>query len=119
MVKETVQVMEFKGIPLGHIWQPDTTAPTITKTIKVTSLKDIEKLISEPAPTQAIDYTDLENIDDTMDMDLAKIGLVGCDMPNIPERHVTTTEELSNSIQKALQLSEQYLKREDKNATNS
>lgn len=105
--------MEFKCIPLEHSWQSDTTVPTITKTIKVTSLKDIEKLLGEPASTQAIDYTDLENIDDTMDMDLAKIGLVGCDIPNIPEGYVTTTEELSDSIQKALQLSEQYLKQNE------
>ncbi len=102
--------MEFNGIRLGHIWQPDTTVPTITKTIKVTSLKDIEKLISERTQAQAIDYTDLENIDDTIDIDLAKIGLAGCDTTNISEGYVTTTEELLNSIQKALQLSEQYLK---------
>mgnify|MGYP006874738623 CR=1 FL=1 len=37
--------MEFNGIPLGHLWRPDITVPTITKTIKVTSLKDLEELI--------------------------------------------------------------------------
>lgn len=75
--------MEFKGILFGHIWQPDTTIPTITNTIKVTSLKDIEKLIGIPTVNQSIDYTDLKDIDDTMDIDLARIGLIS--FPNIPE----------------------------------
>ena len=95
--------MEFNGIPLGHLWRPDTTVPTITKTIKVTSLKDIEELIGKPTVTQSIDYTDLEDIDDTMDMDLAQIGLIS--VPDIPEGYSITAEEFSKDIQKAIRLS--------------
>lgn len=104
--------MEFNGIPLGHVWRPDTTVPTITKTIKVTSLKDLEELIGKPTVNQSIEYTDLEDIDDTMDMDVAQIGLIS--VPDIPEGYGTTAEEFSNDIQKAIRLSEEYLKQEGK-----
>ena len=69
--------MEFKGIPHGHLYIPD---PSVTRTIKVASLKDLEELIGKSIVNQSIDYTDLEDIDDTMDMDLAKIGMIGCDL---------------------------------------
>lgn len=111
--------MEFNGIPLGHIWRPDTTVPTITKTIKVTSLKDLEELIGKPTVNQSIDYTDLEDIDDTMDMDLARIGLVGCNVPEIPEGYKPSDDEVKQSIQRAIQVSEAYLKQEENNATNT
>ena len=111
--------MEFNGIPLGHLWRPDTTVPTITKTIKVTSLKDLEELIGKPTVNQSIDYTDLEDIDDTMDMDLARIGLVGCNVPEIPEGYNISNEEMKQSIQRAIQATEAYLKRREKNATNT
>lgn len=113
MVKEK-QMMEFNGIPLGHIYRPDTTVPTITKTIKVTSLKDLEALIGKPTVNQSIEYTDLEDIDDTMDMDLARIGLVGCNVPEIPEGYNLSDAEMKQSIQRAIQATEEYLKREDK-----
>lgn len=106
--------MEFNGIPLGHIWRPDTTVPTITKTIKVTSLKDLEELIGKPTVNQSIEYTDLKDIDDTMDMDLARISLVGCNVPEIHERYNPSNEEMKQSIQKAIQATEEYLKQEDK-----
>ena len=111
--------MEFNGIPLGHIWRPDTTVPTITKTIKVTSLKDLEELIGKPAVDQSIEYTNLEDIDDTMDMDLAKIGLVECNVPKIPDEYNLSEEEMKQSIQQAIQLSAEYLKQEENNANNT
>ena len=111
--------MEFNGIPLGHIWRPDTTVPTITKTIKVTSLKELEELIGKPTVNQSIEYTDLEDIDDTMDMDLARIGLIGCNVSEIPEGYNPSDEEMKQSIQRAIQLSEAYLKQEEKNETNT
>ena len=104
--------MEFKGISLGHIWKPDTTVPTITKTIKVTSLKDLEELIGKSTVNQSIEYTDLEDIDDTMDMDLARIGLIGCNVPEIPKGYNPSNEEMKQSIQKAIQATEEYLKRD-------
>lgn len=103
--------MEFKGIPLGHLYIPD---PGVTKTIKVASLKDLEELIGKPTVNQSIDYTDLEDIDDTMDMDLARIGLVGCNIPEMPEGYNPSDEEINQSIQKAIQATEAYLKQEDK-----
>ena len=79
--------MEFKGIPLGHIYKPDYTVPTLThEPIKVASLKDLEELIGKPTVNQSIDYTDLEDIDDTMDIDLARMGLVGAITPELPQR---------------------------------
>lgn len=114
MVKEK-QMMEFNGIPLGHLYRPDTSVPTLThKSINVTSLKDIEKLIGKSTANQSIDYTDLEDIDDTMDMDLARIGLVGCNVPEIPEGYNPSDKEMKQSIQRALQATEEYLKQEDK-----
>lgn len=110
--------MEFNGIPLGHLWRPDTTVPTITKTIKVASLKDLEELIGKPTVNQSIDYTDLEDIDDTMDMDLARIGLVGCNVPEIPEGYNPSDEEMKQSIQRAIHATEEYLKQEEKNETS-
>lgn len=107
--------MEFKGIPHGHIYIPD---PGVTRTIKVASLKDLEELIGKPTVNQSIEYTDLEDIDDTMDMDLARIGLVGCNVPEIPEGYNPSDEEMKQSIQKAIQATESYLKREEKNETN-
>ena len=111
--------MEFNGIPLGHLWRPDTTVPTITKTIKVTSLKDLEELIGKPTVNQSIEYTDLEDIDDTMDMDLAKIGLIECNVPKIPEGYKPSDDEVKQNIQRAIQLSEAYLEQEEKNATDT
>ena len=107
--------MEFKGIPHGHLYIPD---PSVTRTIKVTSLKDLEELIGKPTVNQSIEYTDLEDIDDTMDMDLARIGLVGCNVPEIPEGYNPSDEEMKQSIQRAIQATEEYLKREEKNETN-
>lgn len=107
--------MEFKGIPHGHLYIPD---PSVTRTIKVASLKDLEELIGKPTVNQSIDYTDLEDIDDTMDMDLAKIGLVECNIPEIPDGYTTSNEEMKQCIQKALQATEEYLKREEKNETS-
>ncbi len=103
--------MEFKGIPFGHLYIPD---PGVTRTIKVASLKDLEELIGKPTVNQSIDYTDLEDIDDTMDMDLARIGLVGCNIPEIPEGYNPSDEEINQSIQKAIQATEAYLNQEDK-----
>lgn len=111
--------MEFNGIPLGHLWRPDTTVPTITKTIKVTSLKDLEELIGKPTVNQSIEYTDLEDIDDTMNIELARIGLVRCNVPEILEGYNPSDEEMRQSIQRAIQATEAYLKQEEKNATNT
>ena len=108
--------MEFKGIPHGHLYIPD---PSVTRTIKVASLKDLEELLGKSTVNQSIEYTDLEDIDDTMDMDLARIGLVGCNVPEIPEGYNPSDEEMKQSIQRAIQLSEAYLKQEEKNATNT
>lgn len=108
--------MEFKGIPHGHLYIPD---PSVTRTIKVASLKDLAELIGKPTVNQSIEYTDLEDIDDTMDMDLARIGLVGCNVPEIPEGYNPFDEEMKQSIQRAIQLSESYLKQEEKNANNT
>lgn len=108
--------MEFKGIPHGHLYIPD---PSVTRTIKVASLKDLEELIGKSTVNQSIEYTDLEDIDDTMDMDLARIGLVGCNVPEIPEGYNPSNEEMKQSIQKAIQATEVYLKQEEKNATNT
>lgn len=110
--------MEFNGIPLGHLWRPDTTVPTITKTINVASLKDLEELIGKSTVNQSIEYTDLEDIDDTMDIDLAKIGLVECNVPEIPEGYNPSDEEVKQSIQRAIRTTEEYLKQEEKNETN-
>jgi hypothetical protein len=106
--------MEFKGIPHGHLYIPD---PSVTRTIKVASLKDLAELIGKPTVNQSIEYTDLEDIDDTMDMDLARIGLIS--VPDIHEGYGTTAEEFSNDIQRAIRLSEEYLKQEEKNANNT
>lgn len=111
--------MEFKGIPMGHLYRPDYTVPTINKTIKVTSLKDLEELIGKPTVNQSIEYTDLEDIDDTMDMDLAKIGLVECNIPDLPEGYKASDYDVMQNIQRAIQLSEAYLKQGEKNATNN
>ena len=108
--------MEFKGIPHGHLYIPD---PSVTRTIKVASLKDLAELIGKPTVNQSIEYTDLEDIDDTMDMGLARIGLVGCNVPEIPEGYNPSDEEMKQSIQKAIQATEAYLKQEEKNATNT
>ena len=89
--------MEFKGIPHGHLYIP--ADPGVTRTIKVASLKDLEELIGKSIANQSIEYTDLEDIDDTMDMDLAKIGLVGCNVPEIPEGYNPSDEEMKQSIQ--------------------
>ena len=107
--------MEFKGIPHGHLYIPD---PSVTRTIKVTSLKDIEELIGKSTANQSIDYTDLEDIDDTMDMDLARIGIVEYNVPEIPEGYKPSDYDIMQSIQRALQANEEYLKREEKNETN-
>lgn len=108
--------MEFKGIPHGHLYIPD---PSVTRTIKVASLKDLEELIGKSIVNQSIEYTNLEDIDDTMDMDLARIGLVGCNVPEIPKGYKPTDDEVKQNIQRAIQLSEAYLKQEKKNATNT
>lgn len=108
--------MEFKGIPHGHLYIPD---PSVTRTIKVASLKDLAELLGKSTVNQSIEYTDLEDIDDTMDMDLARIGLVGCNVPEIPEGYTPSDEETKQSIQKAIQATEAYLKQEEKNATNT
>ena len=103
--------MEFKGIPHGHLYIPD---PSVTRTITPASLKELDELISKSIDNQSIDYTDLEDIDDTMDMDLAKIGLVECNIPEIPDGYKTSNEEMKQCIQKALQATEEYLKQEEK-----
>lgn len=107
--------MEFKGIPHGHLYIPD---PGVTRTIKAASLKDLEELIGKSIVNQSIDYTDLEDIDDTMDMDLARIGLVGCNVPEVPEEYNPSDEEMKQSIQRAIHATEEYLKQEEKNETN-
>lgn len=103
--------MEFKGIPHGHLYIPD---PGVTRTIKAASLKDLEELIGKSTVNQSIDYTDLEDIDDTMDIDLARIGLVECNVPEIPEGCNLSNDEMKQTIQSAIQATEAYLKRENK-----
>lgn len=103
--------MEFKGIPHGHLYIPD---PSVTRTIKVASLKDLEELIGKPTVNQSIEYTDLEDIDDTMDMDLARIGLVEYNVPEIPEGYNPSDYDIMQSIQRAIQANEEYLKQEEK-----
>ena len=107
--------MEFKGIPHGHLYIPD---PSVTRTITPASLKELDELISKSIANQSIDYTDLEDIDDTMDMDLARMGLVECNVPEIPEGYNPSNEEMKQSIQRAIQATEEYLKQEEKNETN-
>ena len=107
--------MEFKGIPHGHLYIPD---PGVTRTIKVASLKDLEELIGKPTVNQSIEYTDLEDIDDTMDMDLARIGLVEYNVPEIPDGCKPSDYDIMQSIQRAIQATEEYLKREEKNETS-
>ena len=115
--------MEFKGIPhgqlyMGHLHCPDTTIPTLEqKPIKVTSFQELDEFMKKQ-DIKPIDYTDLEDIDDTMDIDLARIGLVGCNVPEIPEGYNPSDTEMKQSIQKAIQATEEYLKQEEKNETN-
>lgn len=72
-------------------WKPDETVATLTqKPVVIQSLKDYDRMLQEDrlkygTPSQ-IDYTDLDDIDDTMDMDLAEIGLVGAFTPELPTR---------------------------------
>lgn len=104
--------MEFKGIPHGHLYIP--ADPGVTRTIKVASLKDLEELIGKSIANQSIEYTDLEDIDDTMDMDLARIGLVEYNVPEIPEGYNSSDYDIMQSIQRAIQANEEYLKQENK-----
>ena len=108
--------MEFKGIPHGHLYIPD---PGVTRTIKAASLKDLEELVGKSIVNQSIEYTDLEDIDDTMDMELAKIGLIACNVLKIPEGYKPSDDEVKQSIQRAIQQSEAYLRQEEQNATNT
>ena len=79
--------MEFNGIPMGHLYRPDYSTPTLTQHIKVTSLKELEELIGPLSSDKAtVDYTVLDDIDDTMDIDLAKMGLVGAITSELPQR---------------------------------
>lgn len=79
--------MEFNGIPMCHLYRPDYSTPTLTQHIKVTSLKELEELIGPLSSDKAtVDYTALDDIDDTMDIDLAKMGLVGAITPELPQR---------------------------------
>lgn len=103
--------MEFKGIPHGHLYIPD---PSVTRTIKAASLKDLEELIGKSIVNQSIDYTDLEDIDDTMDMDIARIGIVEYNVPEIPEGYNPSDYDIMQSIQRAIQANEEYLKQEGK-----
>lgn len=103
--------MEFKGIPHGHLYIPD---PNVTRTIKAASLKDLEKLIGKSIANQSIDYTDLKDIDDTMDMNLARIGLIEFNVPKVPEGYEPSDYDVIKNIQKAIRLTEEYLKQEDK-----
>ncbi len=114
---------EYKGIPMGQIWSPDPTVPTLThKGIKVTSLKEIEAIMQETGGYDlTVDYTNLSDIDDTMDMDTARIGLIGLDAPSIPEGNEPSDNNILQTIRKSISTSGDYLKqlKESNNATKS
>ncbi len=78
----------MKGIPMGQLWRPDPTVPTLThEGIKVTSLKELDEFMSTTNIDKlTVDYTNLSDIDDTMDMNLAEIGLVGAITPELPQK---------------------------------
>lgn len=79
-------------------WKPDETVATLTqKPVVVQSLKDYDIMLQEDrlkygTPLQ-IDYTDLDDIDDTMDMETALIGLITPDLPNREYNIRTLTNE--------------------------
>lgn len=103
--------MEFNGIPMGHICNPTYSTPITTHSeIKSTSLKGLDEFMSSTKIEKPIDYTDLENIDDTMDIDLAHIGLIEVDIPKVPDGYEPSDYDVIKSLQKSIQLSETYLK---------
>ena len=78
--------MEFKGIPFGHLYRPDTSTPTLEqKPIKVTSFQELDEFMKKQ-DIKPVDYADLEDIDDTMDAETAQVGLVGAIVPELPQR---------------------------------
>ena len=92
--------MEFNGIPMGHLYRPDYSTPTLTQHIKVTSLKELEELIGPISSDKiTVDFTNPEDIDDTMDAELAKLGLIEAPTIDLPQRdfniRTLTPEKLS------------------------
>ena len=93
--------MEFNGIPMGHLYRPDYSTPTLTQqTIKVTSLKELEEIIGPMSSDKiTVDFTNSEDIDDTMDAELAKLGLIEAPTIDLPQRdfnvRTLTSEKLS------------------------
>lgn len=56
------------------------------RTIKVTNLKEMADVLGLPLNNE-LTVTDLDDIDDTMDLETAKIGLVGAITPELPQRN--------------------------------
>ena len=99
----------------SHFHKPDDSIPTLTqKTITVTSkqeldqfmsLKQLSKDLTNPELAMT-DLTDIE-IDDTMDMDLARIGLI--EAVGVPAHIITPQGSLKTAIETALISTEKYL----------
>ena len=98
----------------SHLHKPDDSIPTLTqKTITVTSKQELDQFMSLKQLSKDLtnpelattDPTDIE-IDDTMDMDLARIGLCG-----IPAQIITPQGSLKMAIETALINTEKYLRR--------
>ena len=98
----------------SHLHKPDYSIPTLTqKTITVTSKQELDQFMSLKQlsndltnPELAMtDLTDIE-IDDTLDMDLARIGLCG-----IPAHIITPQGSLKTAVETALINTEKYLRK--------
>ena len=102
----------------SHFHKPDDSIPTLTqKTITVTSkqeldqfmsLKQLSKDLTNPELAMT-DLTDIE-IDDTMDMDLARIGLI--EAVGVPSEILNNPQgSLKTAIETALISTEKYLRK--------
>lgn len=98
----------------SHFHKPDESIPTLTqKIITVTSKQELDQFmslkqlsynISDPEVT----LTDLEDIDDTIDMETAKVGLIeACGVPS--KLLAPQNNSLLVAISTALKSTEEYL----------
>ena len=76
------------------------------RTIKVTNLKEMSEVLGIGSNDTST-TTDLDDIDDTIDFELAKVGMVGTITPELPQRNfniATLTPDKLEQLKKSSKL---------------